>query len=264
MKYFLLLLLSSLFLFAKIHYAKVEPYTSTVLKSSVNALVLEVDLASEGKMIEKKKVIALDDSLDKKQLLSSEKNINLVEQMLEINKDIAQSLNATSKRQEDYYQRLNRLSTASKTQKDNAYNAFSSAKTQVLATKEKIINLEKQRLDLEYKIIQLEDSIEKKSLMISHKYLYKIFVRKGDFVNAGTALMEIKDVSRAKLVIFLDAEDLENIEQKIIYLDDVKTEYKVDKLWRIADEKFISSYRAEIFIPSPKSFFSKLIKIEIK
>lgn len=38
MKIFLLLL-SPLLLFAKVHYAKVEPYESIVLKSSVSALV---------------------------------------------------------------------------------------------------------------------------------------------------------------------------------------------------------------------------------
>jgi multidrug efflux pump subunit AcrA (membrane-fusion protein) len=230
----------------------------------VNALVLEVDLESEGQMIEKKKIIALDDSLDKKQLLSSKQSIKLLEQMLDINKDIAQSLNDTVIRQEGYYQRLNRLTTASKTQKDKAYSTFSSAKTQYLGTKEKIINLEKQILDLEYKMAQLQDSIAKKVIVIYDKYLYKILIRKGDFVTAGTPLVEIKDVSRAKLVIFLDEEDLEEIAHKIVYLNDEKTEYKVNKVWRIADEQFISSYRAEIFIPSPKTFFSKLMKIEIK
>jgi hypothetical protein len=32
----------------------------------------------------------------------------------------------------------------------------------------------------------------------------------------------------------------------------------------VADEKFISSYRAEIYIPAPEGSFSKLVKVEIK
>lgn len=264
MKYLLVFVFSPLFLFAKIHYAKVEPYQSIVLKSSVNALVLEVDLSLEGKMLKEKKVITLDARLDKKQLLSSTKSIKLLEEMLNINQDIAQSLNDTRKRKEAYYQRLNALTTASKTQKDNAYGAFSTAKTQYLGTREKIINLKKQILDLEYQVEKLKDSIAKKSIVIYDKYLYKILVREGDFVNAGTALVELKDLSFAKLVVFLDEEDLEDIQHKIIYLEGQKTDYKIDKIWRISDERFISSYRAEVVIPSPKSFFSKLIKIEIK
>ncbi|SFV70477.1 hypothetical protein MNB_SV-13-1309 [hydrothermal vent metagenome] len=239
MKYFFLLYLSSLLLFSKVHYAKVEPYESIVIKSAVNALVLEVDLQSEGKLLKNKQIIHLDDSLDKIDLKSSQKSITLLEQMLDINKDIAQSLKHTVKRQEGYYQRLNRLSTASKTQKDNAYSAFSSAKTQYLGTREKMINLKKQIVDLEYKVKNLEDRIAKKTIIIEDKYLYKLLVGKGDFVNAGTALAEIKDISRAKLVLFLDEEDLEEISHKIIYLDDVKTDYKIAKIFLLIVLKFL-------------------------
>ena len=89
-------------------------------------------------------------------------------------------------------------------------------------------------------------------------------VRKGDFVNPGSPLAQVEDASRAKLVLFLEPEELDQIDQKIVYLDGKKTEYKVNKVWRVADEKFISSYRAEIYIPAPKNSFSKLLKVEIK
>ena len=263
MKY-LLLLLSPLLLFAKVHYAKVEPYASIMLKSSVSALVTNVDLEAEGQMIEGKQIISLDDSLDKVNLKSSKESIVLLEKMHKINKDIAISLQETVKRQEGYYHRINKLSTASKTQKDNAYSSFTSAKTQYLGTREKIINLEKQILDLKYKVTQLEDSISKKSIVLDNKYLYKLMVRKGDFVNPGTVLAEVKDVSRAKLVLFLEPNELDHIDQKVVYLDEKKTDYKVNKVWKVADEKFISSYRAEIYMPMPKGLFSKLMKVEIK
>jgi len=263
MKY-LLLLLFPLLLFAKVHYAKVEPYASIMLKSSVSALVTNVDLEAEGQMIEGKQIISLDDSLDKVNLKSSKESIVLLEKMHKINKDIAISLQETVKRQEGYYHRINKLSTASKTQKDNAYSSFTSAKTQYLGTREKIINLEKQILDLKYKVTQLEDSISKKSIVLDNKYLYKLMVRKGDFVNPGAVLAEVKDVSRAKLVLFLEPEELDQIDQKVVYLDEKKTDYKVNKVWKVADEKFISSYRAEIYMPMPKGLFSKLMKVEIK
>jgi hypothetical protein len=65
-------------------------------------------------------------------------------------------------------------------------------------------------------------------------------------------------------VLCLDNSELEDIYQKIVYLNDKKTEYKIDKIWKMADEKFISSYRAEIIIASPSESFSKLMKVEIK
>ena len=183
---FLLLLLTPLFLIAKVHYAKVEPYESVVLKSAVSALVTEVDLEAEGTVVSAKRVIHLDDSLDKVNLEDSQKSLRLLEEMRDINKEIATALSNTLKRQEEYFNRINRLSTASKTQKDNAYSAFASAKTQYLGTREKIVNIDKQILDMKYKIAQLEENIVKKSVILKNQYLYKLIVRKGDFVVPGS------------------------------------------------------------------------------
>lgn len=232
----LLLLFTPLFIFAKVHYAKVEPYESVILKSAVSALVMDVDLEAEGSVVDQKRVIYLDDRLDKINLKTSNENLLI--------------LHETLKRQESYFQRIDKLKTASTTQKDNAFYSFASAKTQYL--------------DMQYKIAQLEDSIEKKSIVLHHMYLYEIMVRKGDYVAPGSQLARVIDASRAKLVLFLEPSELEQIEQKIVYLNGEKTDYKVDKVWRVADEKFISSYRAEIYITAPKGTFSKLMKVEIK
>jgi len=260
----LLLLVSPLLMFAKIHYAKIEPFETIMLKSSVSALVVDINLEAEGKMLSSTRIVQLDDALDKVNLEASKKSIVLLHEMLDINKDIANSLSDMVSRQEGYYKRINNLSTASKTQKDNAYSSFTTAKTQYLGTKEKIVNLEKQILDMQYKIAQLEDMIVKKTLVLEQQYLYKLFVRKGDFVAAGSKLAQVMDTSKAKLILFLEPEELENIKDKKVYLDGKKTDYKVDKVWRVADEKFISSYRAEIYIGAPKNTFSKLLKVEIK
>ncbi|MBD3789838.1 MAG: hypothetical protein IE885_05675 [Campylobacterales bacterium] len=259
-----LLFLIPLFIFAKVHYAKVEPYDSVVLKSAVSALVTEVNLDAEGTMVENERVIHLDDALDKINLKNSKENLVLLQRMLEINKEIEQSLGGTVKRQKEYYDRIRVLTTASKVQKDNAYSAYASANSQYLGTKEKVASLEAQILEMQYKIVQLGDSIAKKSIILKNQYLYKLSVRKGDFVSPGTPLAQIENASKAKLVIFLEPEEIEGIEQKNIYLDDQKTDYKLDKVWKVADEKFISSYRAEIYIKAPQTIFSKLMKVEIK
>ena len=231
-----LLLLTPLVIFAKVHYAKVEPYESVTLKSAVSALVRDVDLEAEGSVVDQKRVIYLDDYLDKVNLKTSKENLLI--------------LHETLKRQESYFQRIDKLKTASTTQKDNAFYGFASAKTQYL--------------DMQYKIAQLEDSIEKKSIVLHHMYLYEIMVRKGDYVAPGSPLARVVDINRAKLVLFLEPEELDHLEQKTVYLNGEKTDYKVDKVWRVADEKFISSYRAEIYIPAPEGSFSELMKVEIK
>jgi len=81
MKIFLLLL-TPLLLFAKVHYAKVEPYESVVLKSAVSALVMDVDLDAEGTMVEGKRVVYLDDSLDKINLKTSKENLLILHETL--------------------------------------------------------------------------------------------------------------------------------------------------------------------------------------
>ncbi len=232
----LLLLLSPLLLFAKVHYAKVEPYESVILKSAVSALVMDVDLEAEGSVVDQKRIIYLDDRLDKINLQTSKENLLIIQDTLQ--------------RQESYFQRIDKLKTTSTAQKDNAFYSFASSKTQYL--------------DMQYKIAQLEDSISKKSIILNNQYLYKLMVRKGDFVNPGTALAEVQDATKAKLVLFLEPEELEKIDEKSVYINGEKTEYKVNKVWKVADEKFISSYRAEIYMPAPSGAFSKLMKIEIK
>jgi len=232
----LLLLLTPLFLFSKVHYAKVEPYESVTLKSAVSGLVMDVDLEAEGSVVDNKRVIYLDDRLDKVNLKTTKENLLI--------------LHDTLKRQESYFQRMDKLKTTSTAQKDNAFYTFASSKSQYL--------------DMQYKIAQLEDSIEKKSIVLDNMYLYEIMVRKGDYVAPGSPLATVADVSRAKLVLFLEPAEIENIAQKTVYLNGEKTDYKVDKVWRVADDKFISSYRAEIYIIAPQGSFSKLIKVEIK
>jgi len=263
MKYSLILFVP-IMIFAKVHYAKVEPFDSVVLKSAVSAQVIEVDLEAEGKMISDKEVIRLDDHLDQIDLTASMKSLDMLRTMLEINQEIVSSLGDTLKRQKSYYERLNRLATASKTQKDNAFSGFVSAKNQYLSTKEKIETLKKQILDMEFKIARLKDSIDKKNIRPKDRYLYKLAVRKGDFVNPGSPLATIQDHTRAKLILFLEPSELKDVGKKHVFIDGKKTAYKVDKVWNSADEKFISSYRAEIYIDTPEGHFSRLVKVELK
>jgi len=261
---YLLLGMTPLFALAQVHYAKVEPYSSVVLKSSVQGLVTKVNLKVEGMFITQAKLIEIDSKLDKTNLIHTQHSINLLSKMLKLNQDSEKSLSETFKRKRSYYKKLNTLSTASKVQKENAYSALSSAKIQYLGTKEKIINLDKQIADLTYKTVQLKDTISKKSLIINEKYVYKIMVNEGDYVAPGVALAKIYDARSAKLVLFLDHDELEGLDTKKVYLNDVKTKYKVNKVWKVADEKFITSYRTEIYIPTPSGSFSKLMKVEIK
>ena len=263
MKY-IFLLLTPLLLSAKVHYAKVEPFEKITLKSAVSAQVTEAKLSLEGTTVSSNTIIQLDAKLDKIKLSSSQSSLKLINSMLKTNTNILSALSESLNRQKAYYNRISNINTASKTQKDNAFYGYTNAKTQYFSTKEKIDSLKKQRLDLNYEIARLKDNISKKSIKINNKFLYKLLVNKGDFVNMGTPLAQVKDLSSAKLVLFLESAELENIKEKTIYIDEKASEYKISKIWKVADEKFISSYRTEIIIKNPKDSFSKLLKVEFK
>ena len=263
MKY-MFLLLTPLFLFAKVHYAKVEPFETITLKSAVSAQVTESKLSLEGKSISTATIIKLDDKLDILKLESSRASLKLIKNMIQTNNKILNALSESLQRQKAYYGRISNIGSASKTQKDNAFYSYTSAKTQYFSTKEKIDSLKKQQLDLKYEIAHLQDNIKKKNIKLNNKFFYKLLVNKGDYVNMGTPLAQVKDLSSAKLVLFLESDELEKIKEKTIYIDDQASDYKVSKIWKVADEKFISSYRTEIIINNPKENFSKLLKVEFK
>ena len=258
------LLLTPILLLAKVHYAKIEPFETTTLKSSVSAQVVKADISLEGKIVKNGLIIELDNKLDKIKVKSDREALKLVKNMIIINKKNLSSLLKSLQRQEDYYNRINNISTVSITQKDKAFYSFINAKIQYLGVKEKIETLKKQKLDLLYSIARLKDSISKKSIRLKNRFLYKLFVHKGDFVNMGVALAQIEDLTKAKLTIFLEADELKDVKLKKIYIDNRETNYSISKIWSVTDDKFISSYRAEIIIKNPKEQFSKLLKVEFK
>jgi len=261
---YLLLIISPLIVFAKVHYAKVEPYETVTLKSAVSAQVTQAKVELEGTTIKNDIIIKLDDKLNKIKLKSDRDALVLIKNMLKINRQNLKSLSLSLQRQEDYYHRISNISSVSITQKDKAFYSYINAKTQYLSTKEKIESLKKQKLDLIYSIERLKDSISKKTIILKNRFLYKLLVHKGDFVNMSMPLAQIKDLSRAKLTLFLEDDELQDIKSKKIYINNKPTNYKIDKIWSVADDKFISSYRAEIVIPKPKYNFSKLLKVELR
>jgi len=263
MKKIFITLLIPISVFAKVHYVKVEPYESIELKSSISGPVNDVAIENEGTFVEQKRIIQVEDVLEKENLKEIEDTLNITKKMLAINQKITLNLKKLLRRKESQYNRYNQITTASKSQKDNAFDAFVTVETQYLQNKEKILSLKKEILNYKHQIFQLKDTIAKKSIVLKNKYLYNLTVKKGDFVAAGTPLAIVYNTQQAKLTLFLLPEELKDINEKTIYINDIKTAYKINKIWDIADKKHISSYRVEIYIDAPKRF-SELNKVEFK
>lgn len=250
MKYLLIFIFTITTLFANQYYSKAEPIWTYKISSEVSGKVIYSDDFSEGKFGTNIPVIKIFDTLDRLDLKSTNLEYKNVQEMATITKKQYEiDLKA--------YNKIKKLSTYSQTQKDAKLMKMLGSKTTLLTQK---TNLAK----LNLKIKTLEDRIEKKNIRVDNKhYIYKIYPKVGDFVNFGSPLIEIQDLSSARLTIFVTKEDLEGIEDKTIYLDGVKTDYKADKIIKVADSINISSYRVEIVIKKPK-LFSRLVKIEFR
>jgi len=263
LKSLLALALPSL-LFSKIHYAKVEPYETYTIKSATAGEVIEAKISLEGKVVKNSVIVQLDDKLDKIDLKLSREKLKILDKMLQINQETLIATEESLQREEDYYLRVENLSTIPKSKRDSAFYSYINTKTKYLSIKEKIESLKQEKLNLQYKIDTLKDRIEKKRVSVKNRFLYKLLVHKRDYVNIGTPIATLNNLTKAKLILFLESDELENIKSKSIYINGKKTDYKFSKIWRVTDEKFISSYRAEIIINNPKYKFSTLLKVEVK
>lgn len=236
MKIVAILVFISSFVFGMEYYSKLEPVDTFSVKAAVSGKVIYTNDKVEGKFVKGNTlIIKLDNDLNKIELAQTENKLNSLEGMLKI--------------QQKNYERLSSISSKSAYEKDTQ--------------KVQVLNLETQKADLLIKIATLKDSIKNKELYSNNLYIYDIAVSVGDYVNAGTLLYEANDLSKGKLEIYIPISDYENILNKTIYIDGKQSDLKINKIYKVADSKHISSYKCEIIIPNPDNF-SKLVKVEFK
>ncbi len=254
----------SLYLFAGVYYAKVEPVESYTIKSAASGKVLNSIQEAEGRVSKGGVIVQLDDMLNKEDLKNSKLKLNVLEEMLKITQKNLENAKKIAKIREKNYNKIKNLKTKSRVEKDNELVNMINSENQVLSLMSSSESLKSQINDQKYKIASLEDLISKKRITIPKGFLiYRLYIKDGDYVGVGTPVADIHDISKAKLTIFVSREDYTLAKDGVIYIDGEKTDYKINKLWDVADTQNISSYKAEIVIPAPK-VFSHLIKIELK
>jgi hypothetical protein len=251
------------FLFAKVYYAKVEPYEVRDISSSVSGLVLFADEENLGKKLSEKPYIKIDTELDADELKSVQKKLTYSNDMIKENEAILVNLKESLKRKRDNYKQIESLKIKSRVEKDKEFYDLVASENSYLATQKEIDNLKIQMADLSHRQTQLQRSIKDKNLSDKDFVLYSLSVRPGQVVGVATPLAKIADVSKAILTIYLDEEDVKNAKTRAIYLDDLKSKYKISRIVNIADAKNISKYMAQIVIDAPE-LFSKLVKVEVK
>ena len=263
MKIFIVLIFIITLSYSKVYYSKVEPYELRDISSNVSGLVLYINEDMIGKVLTKKAYIKIDLELDSKEMISIKEKLNSLREMLEINENIVINLDESLEKKQKNYNKIKILKIKSLVEKDREFYDLVASKNLLLNTKKDIQNLKVQISDLKLRYAQLVRTTTDKILIDKGFTLYSILVKVGQVVTISTPLAQVADVSKAKLTIYLDEEDVLDAKNKVLYINGEKTSYKISRLLNIADTKNISKYMAQIIIQSPK-VFSKLVKIELK
>ncbi len=230
-----LIIALNLFVNASEYFAKLEPLETCNIKASVSGQVVFVNDNIKGSHTKNSTIVQLDSNVDKAELEQIKNKLKTIKQIIKI--------------EQSTLKKFQSIRSKSQLDKDNQ--------------KIKVLNLHNQQSDLIIRKVTLEDRIIKKDLKETNNYISDINVKVGDFVTTGTLLYTVVDLSGAKVDIFIPISKASNLTSKKIYIDGKETNYKISKLYRVADVKHISSYKCEIVIDAPKNF-SKLVKVEFK
>jgi hypothetical protein len=241
----------------------VEPYEIRNISSNVSGIVLLVDENMIGKRLSSKPYIQIDTELDDKELKYIENKLVYLKSTLNTNEEILKNFEELLNKKRENYDKIKVLKVKSAVEKDREFYDLISSENQFLNTQKEINSLKIQISDLEFRKAQLNRTIKDKNLSAKDFVLYSISVKPGQVVGISAPLAQVADISKALLTIYLDEADMNDINNKVIYLDGNKTDYKISRILNIADSKNISKYMAQIVIESPK-LFSKLVQVELK
>ena len=237
-------LLASSLLFG--YYGKVEPYQVYNIKSDVSGKVIEVNKSSEATKY-KGIVVKIDDyqnKIDLKNLKAQLKNFENIKS--------AQQQIVDKKRK--IYEVYKTLKTKSQIEKDTKFFDYQNSLIALNQTKNTISNLKAQ-------IAKLEDTISKKNISFKN-YIYEIKVNKGDFVNFATPIATTMNISKVKIDIYVPIDKIESIKNKKIYINNKLSDFKINKIYKVADTKYVTSYKVELIGKYPN--ISDVVKVEFK
>lgn len=239
-KILILTLLSFTAVFAKEYMAQIIPTEKIEIKSQVSGVVKNVKKDLESNFINMNTTLLKINSIDEKIELQKQR------QSLSLQKEIV-------KIKEKNYKAKSRIKQLSLYDKNNEKLSFLESKKELVITQQ---NIKK-----------LLNEISKKEFKIENKYINKIFVKKDEYVNIGDRLYDIYDVSYLKIILFLTKEEIEDSKKSDMFINGIKSDFKVHKIYKVKDEIKVSRYKVE-FIKKNKNlenyFFNKIVKVEFQ
>ena len=239
-KILIMTLFSFSFLFAKEYMTQINPNEKIQIKSQTTGVIKYVNKKLESNFVKENQVLLKINSLDEEIELKKETN------SLTLQKEIV-------KIKEQNYNAKKRIKQLSLYDKNNEKLSFLESKKELVLK--------------EQNIKKLLNEISKKVFNIENKYINTIFIKKDEYVNIGDKLFDMYDISNLKITLYLTSKEIEGLKEKSVFIDGVKSDFKINKINKIKDEVKVSRYKVE-FIKRNKNvdnyFFNKIVKVEIK
>jgi len=211
---------------------KVEPFQQWIIKSDVVGKVVRVRLEQEGKIGDEQPIVKLDDGDERIKLKSLSVRIKLLQKKIALQKQVV-------KKKLNLYNRIKNLQTKSLIEKEQRYFDYS-------GTLLNLLNLEESLTQAESEIALLKRTITKKRIGAKGLYVVKIYPKVGDFIGVGAPVLEVADLTREKIVLFVPVSQIIQIKKGKVYIDGKPSNFKIYKIWRVTDSKYITSYRVEL------------------
>jgi len=243
MKY--LIIFIAIFLLA--YESKVEPFKTYHIKAAVNGQVVFSNKALEAKNLNNKLIVKIDDNVEINELKNIQNQIDILKEEIKNQEEII-------KKKKWLYDRYKKLKSKSLEQKDLKFFDYIAAKNQLL-------NLKSQLSNLYINLAKIKDLIDKKNIKFTG-YLYEIFVEKGDYVNIGRDIALGYDLNKEKIDIYIPIDKIDTIKNKKVYINGKKSNFKISKIYKVTDTKYITSYKVELIGKGLK--FGDIVNVEFK
>ena len=235
-----------IFSFLSAYQAQVKPFDTYNVTSSVAGKILEVKKDKEATFY-KGVLVKIDDKQD----LIDLKNLNF---QIKLTKEEIKNQEEVVKKKKAIYEKYMRLKTKSQEAKNLKFYDYINAKNQLISLKSKLS-------DLIAKKDKLKDVIDKKNIKVEG-YVESIKVKKGEYVSPGKLIAIVDDLSKEKLTIYVPIDRMENIKNSRVYINGKKSNFKIYKIWKTPDSKFITSYKVELIGSGLK--VGEIVRVELR
>jgi hypothetical protein len=227
--------------------AKVLPFDEFDIKSAVSGKIIYANKDLEAKNLKNDVIIKIDSFSQKVDINNTLSQISILKQEIKNQKEIV-------KRKKETYLKYKNLKTKSQLEKDLKFYDY-------MASFNQLLNLKNTLFNLQNNLKKLKDIVNKK-IVKANGYLYKIYVNKNDYAVPGKLLAKVYDISKEKLYVYILIDEINNIQNKSIYINGKKSNFKITKIYRVPDENYITSYKVELVGNGLK--IGDIVKVEFR